>query len=386
MSRTAHHATWLSIVFLVTVAMHIYFWWRFVQTSELPRNWRAVVTTLLIVLAVSFPLPFFANRHFPSLWREAALWVGFTWMGLAFFLFVTLLAAEIPRLAFRMLAPADPLRRLFLSRSVTACVAVVGVGMGVFSFLNAARDPALLKIRITLPHLPKSLSGTTIVQISDIHVGGIIRRGFVKEVVRRVNELHPDLVAITGDLVDGSASRDGHTIDPIGDLKAKHGVYFVTGNHEYYAGVEEWLARLKGLGVRVLQNERIPIGSDKEGFDLAGVNDPTARWYGGNGPDVALALRGRDPSRGVVLLAHNPREIFDAAKQGVGLELSGHTHGGQIWPFSFLVKFRHPHLAGLYGEGNTQLYVNAGTGFWGPPMRFGTRSEITLIELVSPDS
>jgi predicted MPP superfamily phosphohydrolase len=171
-------------------------------------------------------------------------------------------------------------------------------------------------------------------------------------------------------------------IAPIAGLRARHGVYFVTGNHEYYSGVDAWLAELTRLGVRVLRNERVEIGGGDASFDLAGIDDWSSRGMApGHGPDLPRALDGRDPARELVLLAHQPRAVHEAAARGVGLQLSGHTHGGQIWPWGFAVRLQQPYVLGLSREGRTHIYVSPGTGYWGPPMRLGTRGEITRVIL-----
>ncbi len=199
------------------------------------------------------------------------------------------------------------------------------------------------------------------------------------------NSLAPDLVAITGDLVDGTVGQLAAAIEPLARLKAPHGVYFVTGNHEYFSGAEAWLKELNRLGIRVLRNERVSIGNGTVGFDLAGVDDRSAVHYGGLPPEEALgrALLDRDPGRELVLLAHQPRTLLDAAPFGIGLQLSGHTHGGQMWPFNFVVELQQPFVAGLHRRGGSQIYVSRGTGYWGPPMRLGAPAEITEIRLES---
>jgi predicted MPP superfamily phosphohydrolase len=243
---------------------------------------------------------------------------------------------------------------------------------------------SIREVRVTLPRLPHELDGIKILQLSDLHVGPSLGQEFVKHVVELTNADQPDVIAITGDLVDGAVSELRHLIEPFAQLKARYGVYFVTGNHEYYSGVEAWCTFLQELGVRVLRNERVSIGSAAASFDLAGIDDYSASHFGpGQGPDLAHALRGRDPSRELVLLAHQPRAIHEAERAGVGLQLSGHTHGGQIWPFGFLVKLQQPAVAGLRRIGDAFLYVSRGTGYWGPPMRLGAPSEITRLVLLS---
>jgi len=180
------------------------------------------------------------------------------------------------------------------------------------------------------------------------------------------------LVAITGDLVDGSVHELREHVAPLASLKPPRGMYFVTGNHEYYSGVEDWYAHLPTLGVRPLRNECVEVAP---GLLLAGIEDPTGS------PDLPRALAGRDPAKALVLLAHQPRQFAEAARHEVPLTLSGHTHGGQIWPFSWLVALAQPYLAGLHRKGESQLYVSRGTGFWGPPMRVFAPAEITLLRL-----
>jgi predicted MPP superfamily phosphohydrolase len=221
------------------------------------------------------------------------------------------------------------------------------------------------------------------VQITDIHVGPTIGGAFMEELVAKVNALRPDVVAITGDLVDGSVSQLGDFVRPLGKLQAKDGVYFVTGNHEYYSGVDEWTAFVESLGIKVLANERVRVRGDDAGFDLAGVHDWSAGQFGA-GPDLKRATTGRDETRALVLLAHQPRQVLEAAKLGVDLQISGHTHGGQLWPWTYAVKLQQPYVAGLHAHGSAQIYVSSGTGYWGPPMRLFVPAEITCIELSAP--
>src|SRR5690606_38881361 len=230
--------------------------------------------------------------------------------------------------------------------------------------------------------LPSELAGLTIAQLTDIHVGPTIGRAFIEDLVRRTNALEPDVIAITGDLVDGSVAELGEAVRPLGELRARHGVFFVTGNHEYYSGADEWIAFLESIGIRVLRNERVTIEHEGAAIDIAGVDDWEAKQFGnGHGRDLRKALEGRAPERKVVLLAHQPKQIDEAAELGVDLQLSGHTHGGQIVPFNFLVRLQQPYVAGLHDHGPTKLYVSPGTGYWGPPMRLGVAAEITRIEL-----
>jgi predicted MPP superfamily phosphohydrolase len=240
------------------------------------------------------------------------------------------------------------------------------------------------EVEVKLSRLPAARRGTTIAQITDLHLGPTIGRAYCQEVVDRINALNADIVAITGDLVDGSVDDLRDAAAPLGALKARHGVFFVTGNHEYYSGADPWIAELRRLGIRVLRNEHVVIGDgpdDPEGFILAGVDDYMAHGDG-HGPDMPRALQGRPTQSAVVLLAHQPRHVHEAEKLGVDLQISGHTHGGQIWPFHLVVRMVQPFVAGLGRKGNTQIYVSHGTGYWGPPLRLGTQAEITHLTLV----
>jgi uncharacterized protein len=223
------------------------------------------------------------------------------------------------------------------------------------------------------------------VQLSDLHVGLTIDRDFVQRVVDRSNALAPDLIVLTGDLIDGQVAELSDDIAPLADLKATNGVYAVTGNHEYYSGADPWIAHLTTLGIKYLRNQLVSIGDDAGSFDLAGIDDYTAHKFAGHGADLAQALNNRDPSRGLVLLAHQPRQIYAAAAAKVPLVLSGHTHGGQVWPWHFIVKVQQDGLlAGQYQFGSTTLYVNRGCGYWGPPIRLAADLEIAVITLRSP--
>jgi hypothetical protein len=220
------------------------------------------------------------------------------------------------------------------------------------------------------------MSGLRIAVVSDIHVGPLLGREHTARIVRMINAAEPDLVAIVGDLVDGTVEEMGDTIAPLQDLRARLGSFFVTGNHEYFSGHEPWIDEVNSLGVRVLRNERVAV----DGLDVAGVNDVNGEDFG-DGPDLDKALDGRDRSRPVVLLAHQPVLVHEAAKRGVDLQLSGHTHGGQMVPFNYVVRAVQPVLAGRETIDGTQVYVTRGAGFWGPPVRFGAPPDISIIQL-----
>ena len=250
-------------------------------------------------------------------------------------------------------------------------------------YLMARRVAPVVAIDVPLAGLPDALHGFTIAQISDIHVGSTIKREFVEAIVDRVNLLRPDMVAITGDLVDGSVGDLARETAPLGRLESRHGTYFVTGNHEYYSGARPWIAELERLGARVLLNEHVVLDHDGAPVTIAGVTDFSAHHFEpSHRSDPAAALRGAPAGAPKVLLAHQPRSAAQAQKAGYDLQLSGHTHGGQFWPWNFFVRLQQPFTAGLHRLGRMWVYVNRGTGYWGPPMRFGIPSEITRIRLV----
>jgi len=326
------------------------------------------------------------NLSGPLAWPAFLGWVLFA------LVFLGLVGVDVARLGVwtgRRLgrsAPMDPARRQALARITggavtTLVVAEVGAGM-----VGALREAPVVDVPITLARLPRALDGFTIVQLTDLHVGATIGRDLVASLVARINALAPDLIALTGDLVDGSVDELRDDLAPLAGLRAPHGVYFVTGNHEYYVGVEAWIAHLTSLGIRVLRNERVPITRGDAGFDLAGIDDHDATSHGrGHGPDLVAALAGRDPTRAVVLLAHQPRQVRAAALHDVDLQLSGHTHGGQVWPWHYLAALQQGGLlAGRYREGPTELYVSRGAGYWGPPVRFAAPSELTRVILRAP--
>ena len=280
--------------------------------------------------------------------------------------------------------PADtgsrggPSRRLFVSRVVGGAAAAAAVGTVGYGTYGVLRGPSVKRVTVPLAKLPRSAHGFRIAVVSDIHLSPVLGRGFAQRVVDTINSTQPDLIAVVGDLVDGSVKDLGPAAAPLAQLKARHGAFFVTGNHEYLSGAEQWVEEVRRLGLRPLENARVELPA----FDLAGVND-VAGESEGQGPDFALALGDRDTSRASVLLAHQPVQIHDAVKHGVDLQLSGHTHGGQLWPGNFIADAANPTLAGLERYGDTQLYVSRGAGAWGPPTRVGAPSDITVVELAS---
>jgi predicted MPP superfamily phosphohydrolase len=394
MTRTGTIAIWILVGMTIVGAVHYYLWARLVRDVGLSQPMHRVATAVMVLLCLSVPLTFYLGRTQSGALRKLLLMPSYVWMGSLFFLFVGLLAFEVVRfgggLLQRLAAAApepDPSRRLLLARLVAVALFFVTGTASAASVRSALGRVAVKDVRVRLARLPRELDGTVIVQLSDVHVGPTIGRQFVEDIVEQVNALSADVVVITGDLVDGSVPQLRELVAPLGNLKAKHGVFFVTGNHEYYSGARAWCAELERLGIRVLRNERVEIGTTGASFDLAGVDDYSAHQFGhGHGANLERAVEGRDPSRELVLLAHQPRQVYEAVRHGVGLQLSGHTHGGQLWPWNYLVKLQQPVVSGLERFGATQVYVSNGTGYWGPPMRLGAPAEITKIVLESGTS
>jgi len=386
---TTRLLVFLSVVFTLVGSIHFYFWVRLVKNTQVPVPYRVWFGASLVALALSLPLAFIAGRAASPTVRAALAWPAFVWMGLMFLLLVALAVTDLLRLglhlttALDMLAP-NPERRTLLARILGVFAGGTAGLLGGYGMTQALAQLHVKEVRVSLAKLPIQLNGFSIVQMTDIHFGPTIGRSFAEKIVAMANAQSPDVIAITGDLVDGSVEELRHAAAPLSQLRAKHGVYFVTGNHEYYSGVDPWIAELTRLGIRVLRNERVVLGELGAQIAIAGVDDASAHRFGdGHGTDLAAALDKHPAHMPVVLLAHQPKTIRQAVKFGVDLQISGHTHAGQIWPFSYLVKLDQPFIVGLHQLEQTQIYVSSGTGYWGPPLRLGTQAEITKIILSS---
>ncbi len=394
MPRWMFFAIFFVVALTIVSGIHYYIYRRIVVDPALPAPWGLIVKTMLIVLAASIPISFALIRLLDNDLTHYFVFPVYVWLGVMLLFFFTFFAFDIIQAVVWIVARIsqkqewleDPSRRAMLARAI----ALTSVGTVLTSAgLGIARGLGKLIVRpveVVLPKLPKELDGFTIVQLTDLHLGPMRGREWMEEVVRRTNALKPDLVAVTGDLVDGSVSQLAHDVEPLKDLKSKQGTFFVTGNHEYFVDLYGWLDHLESIGIRVLSNERVSIEKNGASFDLAGVDDHDGgRLALDHGVNVPAAMDGYNGDRAVVLLAHQPRVIDDAAKHDVGLVLSGHTHGGQIWPWGYLVYLQQPYVRGLHDHNGTQIYVSEGTGFWGPPMRLGSTSEITKVTLRSPE-
>jgi predicted MPP superfamily phosphohydrolase len=267
-------------------------------------------------------------------------------------------------------------------------VAVAGVALVLvlWGYVEAMRVPRVRRVEVTLPRLGKGLDGTRVVLLTDTHFGPINRTRWSHWVTAEVNELKADVVCHTGDIADGTVARRRGQAAPLGLVRARLARVYVTGNHEYFGEAQGWLDHMRELGWEPLHNRHVTVERGGDRLVLAGVDDATARSSGlaGHGADLTAALAGADPDLPVLLLAHQPKQVGRAAAAGIDLQLSGHTHGGQIWPFNLLVRVDQPAVSGLSRHGaRTQLYTSNGTGFWGPPLRVFAPSEITLLVLRS---
>ncbi|MFI6419809.1 metallophosphoesterase [Streptomyces sp. NPDC050842] len=403
----------LVVVLAVLGGVHWYVWRRLVRDVTAPGGTaRRVGTVAVVVLPVLSLAALTSSRAGAPFWfQQVVAWPGFLWLALLLYVTLALVVGEAVRPVLRRwldrrataeVQPAAPVpvtvpetaapaveapeppaaapsRRLFVSRVVGGSAAAVALGTVGYGTYGVLRGPRIKRVTVPLAKVPRAAHGYRIAVVSDIHLGPILGRAHSQRIVDAINSTQPDLIAIVGDLVDGTVENLGSAAEPLARLRARHGSFFVTGNHEYFSGADAWVDHVRELGLRPLRNERVEIAA---GFDLAGVDDIAGEGEG-QGPDFARALGDRDRARAAVLLAHQPVVIHDAVRHGVDLQLSGHTHGGQLWPGNYLAELANPTVAGLERYGDTQLYVSRGAGAWGPPVRVGAPSDITLVELAS---
>ncbi len=376
------------VVFLgLLAALHAWIGWQLLPA--LSTHIGAIVAGALVLLLsvllmpVALMAPYLKRRGLSETWSDRLAWAGMLAMGafssaLLLTLLRALALAALPWLSLSAIQQHE------MVASTAWLVLALTVAATVIGLLNARRTAAVVDVSVPINNLPAQLEGFTIVQISDIHVGPTIKAPYLQAIVDKVNALQPDVVAVTGDLVDGSVRQLAAHTAPLAQLRARHGAYFVTGNHEYYSNAHEWIEEVRRLGLTVLMNEHVVLRHEGAGLVLAGVTDYTAHQFDPahrSDPHAAIANAPDEGPR--ILLAHQPRTATVAAQAGFDLQLSGHTHGGQFFPWNFFVPLQQPYVAGLKRLESLWVYVSRGTGYWGPPKRLLAPSEITRLRLTA---
>jgi predicted MPP superfamily phosphohydrolase len=394
---TARMAVFFIVMPVLWVVLHVYVGRRLIGGSHLQGRARAIAWGLVAVMGLLPPLTFLALRGVKAGPWESTQWLGYLLMGMSSIVLIMVITVDVLRLGralvlrLRSRASAsaaasehDPRRRAFLGRAINLGIvggagSVTGVGV-----VQAQQLPDVVEVEVPIAGLPPEAEGFRIVQISDVHVGPTIKGDFLSGVVDRINELRPDLVAVTGDLIDGWVEQLRDEVAALGRIQARHGAFFVTGNHEYYWDGLAWCDLVRSFGLTVLVNEHRVIDHDGAKLLLAGVPDVSAgSMVAAHASNPSQACEGApEGCCAKILLAHQPRSIYAAAKAGYDLMISGHTHGGQYFPMNLLVYLAQPYVAGLERHEDTWIYVSRGTGYWGPPVRVGAPHEITLLRLV----
>jgi predicted MPP superfamily phosphohydrolase len=360
-------------LFGLSALLHLYIGLRLVPA--LPAAWAGGLLALLLLASTALtPLGLVARRLLRPQAADRLTWAGMLAMGL----FSSLLVFTLLRDLLLLVVPTS------LAAGSAIAVPLLALAATVLGAFNARKTAGVVSVDVPIAGLPAALHGFTIAQISDIHVGPTIKGPYLQDIVDAVNRLEADLVAVTGDLVDGSVAELRGHVAPLAGLLSRHGTFFVTGNHEYYSGAVPWMAELRSLGVNVLMNEHVVLERGGASMVLAGVADYGAHHYDlSHRSDPVAALLGAPADAALrVLLAHQPRSAAAAEEAGFDLQLSGHTHGGQFLPWNFLVRLQQPFTAGLHRLGGLWVYVSRGTGYWGPPKRLGAPSEITHLRLI----
>jgi predicted MPP superfamily phosphohydrolase len=371
----------LLVVSAIVVLLFGVPWWTLLIAGTRWPTAVLVIGTLAFVAAVVALLMTMVwghgRRH-----RDGAAVTGGVLLGAVWVLFVWSVLSLVLRLALLVFGVGDPAR----SRVVAATVVVVVVVLLVWGHFEAMRVPRVKHVDVTIPRLGAGMDGLRVAIITDTHYGPLDRAGWSAAMVERVNELDADVVCHLGDIADGTADVREAQAAPLARVRATHARVYVTGNHEYFSEAEGWLDFMQGIGWETLRNRHVVVERGGDALVIAGVDDVTAQGSGleGHGADVGAALVGADPTLPVLLLTHQPKLVSHAVAAGVDLQLSGHTHGGQIWPFNFLVRLDQPVVHGLSRHSErTQLYTSRGSGFWGPPFRVFAPSELTLLTLRS---
>ncbi|MFI5609068.1 metallophosphoesterase [Amycolatopsis sp. NPDC051903] len=355
-------------------------WSVFVLLPDWPAAATIAGTVLFAGAMLAFPVLMFQG-HGPKQ-NDAAARTGDVLLGIAWVLFTWSVLGHVLRLALLLGGVDDPTR----PRIVAAATLVVAAALLITGNRVAMRVPPVKEVDVVLPQLGRGADGLRIAVITDTHYGPLDRTKWSEKLVSELNRLQADVVCHAGDLADGSVAKRRKQVDPLGGVQAALGRFYITGNHEYFGEAQAWLDHMASLGWDTLHNRSTLVERGGDRVLFAGIDDPTGAASGlpGHGPDLPAALAGRDPAVPVVLLAHQPKQVARAREADVDLQISGHTHGGQIWPFHLLVRLDQPTLSGLTTHGLTQLYNSRGSGFWGPPFRVFAPNEITLITLRRP--
>lgn len=366
----------------LALLVHAYLWFGLVRRLALPPFWSRALAGWLVLATVML-----VARGWLRGSRVYEV-TAYTWIAIAVCMVLAVATGDLVRLGMKITgairrrrgAEVDADRRVFLTQTLPRSVAAGGAIITGYGTFRAFTPPEVTETVVVIPKLPPSLEGMSIVQLTDLHVGPFIRRKLIDRLVEQANALRPDLLVVTGDMVDGSVPELGDSVAGLAKLQARFGTYFVTGNHDYGSGDREWVAFLEQHGIPALRNRRVEIGDAGGTIDLVGVDD----WGGRRrtrGYDLEAAIAGRDPDRASVLLAHQPANFDVAATRDIDLQISGHTHGGQIFPMTLMVGTVFDYTRGLYREGEAQIYVSRGCGFWGPPARVGSAPELAKIIL-----
>ena len=374
-------------LYLFSLFFHGFIGWRLISPLGFSPVLQGVLWIVLALSAWLTPAALIGTRFPHPRWGNLIAWSGFISMGLVSTLFVLALLRDLLLGTLWLVQLWQP-DWIHLENARVASAATVWVASALVTlvgFFNARRNPAIKPVDVPIRDLPPELQGFTIAQISDIHVGPTIKKRYLAGIVNRVNSIDADMVALTGDLVDGRLEWLQEQVEPLRELQSRHGTFFVTGNHEYYSGATQWVEHLRTLGLKVLMNEHVTLNHQGATLVVAGVADYSAHQFeeSHRSDPKAAVENAPENAQARILLAHQPRSIFDALDAGFHLQLSGHTHGGQFLPWNWFVPLQQPFTAGLHWHESLWIYISRGTGYWGPPKRFGAPAEITRLRLIT---